>query len=177
MKGRSEWVIVAQLCLTLCDPRGCSLPGSSVHRILQARILECVIISFSRGISQTQGLNCHLLDKQVDSLWLSHQGSPLSCFNSVQFSHSIVSDSSQPHGLQHARPPCPSPTPRVYSNSCPLSQWCHPTVSSSVIPFSCLQSFPASGSFPMSSLHQVANVLEFQLQHQSFQWLFWTDFF
>ena len=57
-----------------------------------------------------------------------------------------------PHGLQHARPPCPSPTPRVYSNSCPLSLWCHPTISSSVIPFSSLQSFPASGSFQMSQL-------------------------
>ena len=56
-----------------------------------------------------------------------------------------------PHGLQHARPPCPSPTPEAYSNSCPLSQWCHPTISSSVIPFSsCLHSFPASGSFPVS---------------------------
>ena len=57
----------------------------------------------------------------------------------------------RPHGLQHARPPCPSPIPGVYPNSCPLSQWCHPTISSSVVPFtSCLQSFPASGSFPMS---------------------------
>ena len=62
-----------------------------------------------------------------------------------------MSDSLQHHGLQHARLPCPSPTPRVCSNSCPLSQWCHPTISSSVIPFSCcLQSFPASGSFPVS---------------------------
>ena len=70
---------------------------------------------------------------------------------SVQFSHSVKSNSLQSHGLQHARPPCPSLTPRVYSNSCPLSQWCHPTISSSVIPFSsCLQSFPASGSFPVS---------------------------
>ena len=70
---------------------------------------------------------------------------------SVQFSHSVVSDSSRPHGLQHARPSCPSPTPRVYSNSCPLSRWCHPTSSSSVVPFSShLQSFPTSGSFPMS---------------------------
>ena len=68
-----------------------------------------------------------------------------------QFSHSVVSDSLQPHGLQHARPLCPSPAPGVYSNSCPLSWWCHPTTSSSVVPFfSCLQSFPASGSFPMS---------------------------
>ena len=69
---------------------------------------------------------------------------------SVQFSCSVVSDSLWPHGLQHARIPCPSPTPRAYSNSCPSSCWCHPTISSSVIPFSCLQSFPASGSFPMS---------------------------
>ena len=69
------------------------------------------------------------------------------------FSPLVVSDSLLPHGLQHARPLCPSPTPRVYSNSCPLSQWCHPTISSSVAPFSsCPQSFPASGSFPVSLL-------------------------
>ena len=67
------------------------------------------------------------------------------------FSCSVMSSSLQPHGLQHARPPCPSPTPRVYSNSYPLSRWCHPTISSSVIPFSShLQSFPASESFPVS---------------------------
>ena len=73
--------------------------------------------------------------------------------SSVQFIHSVMSDSLWPHGLQHARPPCPSPTPRVYSNSCPLSQWWHPTISSSAVPFSShLQSFPASGSFPMSQL-------------------------
>ena len=70
---------------------------------------------------------------------------------SAQFSRSVVSDSLRPHGLQHTRPACPSPTPRVYSNSCPLSQWCHPIFSSSVVPFSShLQSFPASGSFQMS---------------------------
>ena len=68
-----------------------------------------------------------------------------------QFSCSVVSDSLQPHGLQHARLPCPLPTPRPYSNSCPSSWWYHPTISSSVVPFSfCLQSFPASGSFPVS---------------------------
>ena len=73
--------------------------------------------------------------------------------SSVQFSLSFVSDSLRPHGLQHARPPCPSPTPRVYSNPCPLSWWCHPTISSSIVPFSsCLQSFPASGSFQMIQL-------------------------
>ena len=70
----------------------------------------------------------------------------------IQFSCSVVSNSLWPHELQHARPPCPSPIPRVYPNSCPLSRWCHPTSSSSVVPFSCPQSFPASGSFPMSQL-------------------------
>ena len=79
------------------------------------------------------------------------KGVILKNIESVQLSHSILSDSLRPHGLQHARPPCPSPTPGVYSNSCPLSRWYHPTISSSVIPFSSrLQSFPASGSFPRS---------------------------
>ena len=74
-------------------------------------------------------------------------------FSSVQFSCSVVSDSLRPHELQHARPPCPSPTPRVQSNSCPSSRWCHPAISSSVAPFSsCPQSLPASESFPMSQL-------------------------
>ena len=71
---------------------------------------------------------------------------------SIQFCHSVMSDSLKPHGLQHNRLPCPSPTPRTCSHSCPLGQWCHPTVSSSVIPFSCLQSFPTSGSFPVSQV-------------------------
>ena len=72
---------------------------------------------------------------------------------SVQFSHSVVSDSLWPHGLQRARPPCPSPTPGVYSNSCPSSQWCHPTISSSVVPFSsCPQDLPTAESFAMSQL-------------------------
>ena len=73
--------------------------------------------------------------------------------SSVQFSRSVVSDSLQPHEPQHARPPCPSPTPGVHTNPCPLSRWCHPTISFSVVPFSsCPQSFPASGSFQMSQL-------------------------
>ena len=81
----------------------------------------------------------------------------------------LLSCSLKLHGLQHTRPPCPSSTSRVYSNSCPLSRWCHPTISSSDVPFSsCLQSFPASGSFPRSQfLHQVAKVLEFQLDRIS----------
>ena len=74
-------------------------------------------------------------------------------FSSVQFNRSVVSDSLRPLEPQHARPPCPSPTPGVYPNSCPLSWWCHPTISSSVVPFSsCPQHLPASGSFQMSQL-------------------------
>ena len=99
-------------------------------------------------------------------------------WDSVQFSHSVVSDSLQPHGLQHTRLPCTSPTPRAWSNSCPLSQWCHPTISSSVVPFSShLNLSQHQGLFKLvSSSHEVAKVLEFQLQHQSFQWIFRTDF-
>ena len=74
-------------------------------------------------------------------------------FSSVQFSHSVVSDSLRPHESQHAKPPCPSPTPGVHSDSRPSSQWCHPAISSSVVPFtSCPQSLPASESFPVSQL-------------------------
>ena len=74
---------------------------------------------------------------------------------SVQFSCSILSDSLRPHGLQHTRPPCSSPTPRASSNSCPSSRWCHPTISPSIVPFSsCLHSSPASGSFQMSKLFE-----------------------
>ena len=93
------------------------------------------------------------------NLYSSHQCMKVTAslsprWHSVQFSRSVVSNSLQPHGLQHSRPPCPSPTPRVYPNSsCPLSRWCHLTISSSVVLFSsCPQSFPASGSFPMSQL-------------------------
>ena len=105
--------------------------------------------------------------------WIRHRWLLYLFFSgrSVQFSLSVMSDSLQPHGLQHTRLPCPSLTPGDCSNSCPSSQWCHPTISSSVVPFSCLQSFPASGTLFqwVSSLHHVAKVLEFQLQHQSFQ--------
>ena len=96
----------------------------------------------------------------------------------IQFSRSVVSDSLRPSGRQHTRLPCPSPTPGVCSDSCPSSWWCHTTISSSVIPCSsCLPSFPASRSFPMSqSLHYVAKLSELQVQHQSFQWIFRNDF-
>ena len=90
----------------------------------------------------------HFQSTSTKLLSLGHVQIPCS----VQFSRTVVSSSLQPHGLQHTRPPYPSPTPGVCSNSCPLSQWCHPTISSSVVPFSCLQSFPASGSFQKSHL-------------------------
>ena len=97
-------------------------------------------------------------------------------FSSVWFSCSVVYNSLQLHGLQHARLPCPSPTPGVYSNSCSLSSWCHPTISSSVIPNLAFSLSQHQGLFKwVSSSHLVAKVLEFQLQHQSFQWIFRTD--
>ena len=93
------------------------------------------------------------------------------------FSQSVVSNSLRPLGLQHTRLPCPSPSPRAFSDSHPLSRWCHPTISSSVIPFSsCLQSFPASGSFQMSQIFASGGQnTGVSLQHQSFQWIFRTD--
>ena len=96
-------------------------------------------------------------------------------FSSVQFSCSVVSDSLRPHEPQHARPPCPTPTPRVHPNPCPSSWWCHPTVSSSVVPFSsCPQS--ALGAFQMSQLFASGGQsIGVQLQHQSFQWTSRTD--
>ena len=104
----------------------------------------------------------------------------LASLSSVQFNHSVMSDSLWLHGLKHARPPCPLSTPRAYSNSCPLSRWYHPTISSSAIPFSsCLQSFPATGSFPMSQfllsggqstgVSASASVLQMNIQ----DWLPW----
>ena len=98
-------------------------------------------------------------------------------FGSVPFSCSVVSNSLWLHELQHARPPCPSPTPRVHSNSYPLSRWCHPTILSSVVPFSsCFNLSQHQGLLKwVSSSHQVARVLEFQLQRQSFQWTLRTD--
>ena len=98
-------------------------------------------------------------------------------FSSVQFSHSVVSNSFWPHGLQHARLPCPLPTPRSCSNSCPLSWWCHPTISSLSLPSPAFNLTQLQGLFQwVSSLHQVAKVLKLHLQHQFFQWIFRIDF-
>ena len=120
-------------------------------------------------------------EMQIKIQWdiTSHQS------QSVQFSHSVMSDSLWPHGLQHTRLPCPSPSPRACSNSCQSSWWCHPTISSSVIPFSsCLQSFPASGPFLKSQLFPSggqsigasasASILPINIQLISF-WIDWFD--
>ena len=147
---------VIQSCPTLCDPM-----DYTVHGIPQARILEWVAFPFSRGSSQPRHWTqvssiagiffTSWATKEVcysDNKLLKGDEKDIYIFlSSVQFSHSVVSDSLRLHGLQHARPPCPSPTPRVYSNSFPLSWWCHPPTSSSVVPFSHLQSFPAIGLF------------------------------
>ena len=147
--SNTKWM-PAQSCLILAKRLDWRLPGSSVCGIFQGRTLEWVAISSSRGSSphrdQTQ-VSCvfYIAGRFLPTEIL---GKPVSA---VQFSSSVVSDSLQPHGLRHARPPCPSPTPRFYSNACPLSRWCHPTISSSIVPFfSHLQSFPASGSFCMN---------------------------
>ena len=127
VKSESE---VAQSCPTLSDPMDCSPPGSSIQGIFQPRVLEWVPVPSPRNHYaivnwQQFFFLCGSVEKSCLTLW--------------------------PHGLQHARLPCPSLSPRVYSNSCPPSWWYYPTISSSVILFSfCLQSFPASRSFPMN---------------------------
>ena len=130
-----------------CSPSACS---SSVLGIFLAGVLECVVIS-SLGDHPDPGIE---LESPVASALTGGFFSPEPLqFSSVQFSCSVVSDSLRPHESQHARPPCPSPTPGVNSDACPSSRWCHPAISSSVIPFSsCSQSLPASGSFPVSQL-------------------------
>ena len=126
--------------------------------------------------------NAHPLKTYSSSLF-----TVCSVFSSVQFSRSVMSDSLQPHESQHARPPCPSPTPGIYSNSYPSSWWCHPAVLSSVVPFSsCPQSLPASGSFPMSQfstwggqsigVSASASVLPMNTQHWSpLGWTGWIS--
>ena len=119
----------------------------------EVSILHVVVYMCWRYFLRSSHSLLLLLGPQVCRLYLClHPAVQFSSvqFSPVQFSRSVVSDSLWPHGLQHARPPCPSPTPRVHSNSCPLSRWCHPAILSSVVPFSShLKSFPASGSFQM----------------------------
>ena len=126
--------------------------------------------SASCGVWNLPGLEIKLVSPAL-------AGRFLSTVPPVQFSRSVVSDSLRPHESQHARPPCPSPTPRVHSDSRPLIQWCHPAISSSVVPFSsCPQSSQHQSLFQwVNSSREVAKVLEFQLQNQSFQWTPRTD--
>ena len=112
-----------------CKHMDCSLLGSFVHGILQARILEWVAISFSRRSSQPRNRTqvSHIVGRRF-TIWAIREEPFYSLFSSVQFSRSVVSDSLRPHESQHARPPCPSPTPGVHSDSRPSSQWCHPAI-------------------------------------------------
>ena len=164
----------------------CSLPSSSVHGILQERILERLPCPPPGDLSNPR-IRPRSPTLQADSLPAELPGKPIERlintvisgfpikktrssidhlqFSSVQFSCSVVSDSLRLHEVQHARPPCPSTTPRVHPNPCPLCPWCHPAISSSVVPFSsCPQSLPALDLFQwVNSLHEVAKVLEFQI--------------
>ena len=138
MKVKSEREF-AQSCPTLIDPLDCSLPGSSIHGICQARVLEWGATAFSIEGAITSQIWSNLATKISNDC----------CYCSVAKSCLTL----QPHGLQHTRLLCPSLAPGVGSNLCPLSWWCHPTISSSVAPFfTCLLSFQASESFPMSWL-------------------------
>ena len=179
-------MLVAQSCPTLCDLMDYSLPVSIVHGIFQAKILEWVATSFSRGSSWPRGrmwVSCsagrfftvwatkeaavtlHLSETPLQSSGYNSSAtfnsnmtqssesgySPLVASLLLLFSPLVVSDSLWSHGLWYTRPPCPLLYPRVCSKSCSLSRWCHSAISSSAIPFSFyLQSFPASGSFPVS---------------------------
>ena len=148
------------ICSSFCNmhtpPSGQTPPSPRVHgsvsRSMFMQVPACLPLlpgkNFLHTLPKTLLIQSLLECSPSESLM---QTFITSQFSSLQFSHSVVSDSLRPHGLQHIRPPCPSPTPGVYSNLCPSSMWCHPTISSSVAPFSsCPQSLPASGSFPMS---------------------------
>ena len=117
------------------------LPGNWFLSDINHHLIHCSDINHPLYTLENSPQVLTLVPEQIDG--------------SVQFSHSVVFDSLWPHGLQHARPPCPSPSPGVYPNSCPLSRWCHPTISPSVIPFyTCPQYFPVSRSFQMSQFFQ-----------------------
>ena len=147
---------------SLVHYRGCcsvakSCPTLWPHELHQAPVSSTISWNLLKLMSiESVMLSNHLsmLPPSLPSVFPSVRifSSESALCSAVQFSCSVLSNSLRPHGLQHARLPCPSPTPGAYSNSCPLHQWCHSTISSSVVPFSCLQSFPASGSFPMSRL-------------------------
>ena len=160
-----------QSCPTLCDPIDSSPPGSPIPGILQTRTLEWVAISFSSAWKWKLKVKSLSRVRLFATPWTAAYQAPPSIgfyrqeywsrvplpspIHEYQFSSVAQSCPTlcEPHESQHARPPCPSPSPRVHSDSCPSSQWCHPAISSSVVPFSsCPQSLPASESFPMSQL-------------------------
>ena len=145
------------LWLSCLDPQSGPVISNYGHLCFPKDILQSwrhlFVVTLGEGkllasSNQRFWLFLQLLHSPPCLLFSDHNGL---LWDSVQFSHSVMFDSLWSHGLQYARLPCSLPTPRTYSNSCPLSQWCHPTISSSVVPLSShLQSFPASGSFPMS---------------------------
>ena len=142
--------------------------------LFSLRELLWVSVGRFKQLLITEGRGFEIMKKQ-SILFLYQQ---IHRQHSVQVSSvtQVVSDSLWPHGPQHTRPPCSSSAPGVYPSSCPLSQWCHPTISSSVVPFSCPQSFPASWSFLRSQLFTSGGqVLEVKLQQQSFQWTLRID--
>ena len=135
--SRQEWI--SRPLIEARGPSECRAPGNC-RRSISRKLALLMALSPRQGRNNDLGFLVLCLLNRV-------------MFSSVQFSCSVVSDSLRPHELQHARPPCPSPTPRVYSDSHPSSQWCHPAISSSVVPFSsCPRSLPASESFPVSQL-------------------------
>ena len=161
----------------------CSTLGFPVFHCLQefAQTQVCWVgdaIQPSHPLSPPSSPAFNLSQHQGLFQWVSSLHAKLlyACVLS-HFSHSVVSNSLWPHGLQHTRPPCPSPSPGACSNSCSLSWWCHPTISSSVIPIPCSQSFPASGSFPMSWLFTSGSQSITALASASvFQCIFRVDF-
>ena len=155
--------IISTVSIFIISGFWCSQPNPSLRKILYQPFKKCFghcWWSFPRfiisvGVAKEWWLSSLFPSAFIDwnaSIKQTFFSSTIK-FSSGQFSRSVVSNSQQPHKPQDSRPPCPSPTPRVYPNPCLLSRWCHPTISSSVMPFSsCPQSFPASGSFPMSQL-------------------------
>ena len=140
---------VVKSYLTIFDPMDCSMRASLSVMISQSLLTLMCIESM---MTSNHLILCRAL-LFLPSIFPSIRVFSNESFSSVQFSHSVVSDYLWPHELEHARPPSSSPTPEVHSVSYPLSQWCHPTISSSIVSFSsCLQSSPASGSFQMSQL-------------------------
>ena len=162
----------------LCGSFSCL--SSSIITDIENRLV------LAKGEGSKEGVNWEFGVSGYKLLHIKWINNNVLLHNTVQFSRSVVSDSLRPHELQHARPPCPSPTPGVHPSPCPLSWWCHPTISSSVVPFSsCPQSFPASGSFPMSQLFTSGaqsigvsastSVLPMNTQDWSLEWTGWIS--